>query len=223
LTRIKICGITEKSNAITAIESVCDFIGLVFAPSRRKVSVHCAKEIVKMTKRSNGATQAVGVFVNSPAAIVNKIAIECGLDYVQLSGDESPAYCRQIDHPIIKAVRIGMRQGFDEICYHLNDIEHFLSIKPHIFLLDSLVEGYYGGTGVVADWSLFRKIARDFCVIIAGGLTPETVGQAIEMVSPWGVDVSSGVEIMDKKDNRRIRAFIDEVRKADDRKSHAVT
>ena len=218
MTRVKICGIMEKSHALAAIEAGSDFIGLVFAPSRRQVSVVQAQEIVSAIKERSNTTEVVGVFVNVPAPVVNRTAAACNLDRVQLSGNESWAYCCEINQPLIKAVRIGQGQDPEEICDSLAIGDEVLSGRRHLLLLDSLVEGSYGGTGVTSDWELFREVAGRFPAIIAGGLTPETVARAIEMVSPWGVDVSSGVESNGIKDTARIKAFVDAVRRADGRK-----
>ena len=218
MTRVKICGITEKSQALAAIEAGSDFIGLVFAPSRRQVSLVQAQEIVGIIKECSNVTEVVGVFVNIPAPLVNSTAAACNLDRVQLSGDESWAYCCEINRPLIKAVRVGWGQDLEEICDTLAIGDEVLSDRGHIFLLDSLVEGSYGGTGITSDWDMFREVARRFPVIIAGGLTPETVARAIEMVLPWGVDVSSGVESNGIKDKTRIKAFVDAVRGTDGRK-----
>jgi phosphoribosylanthranilate isomerase len=218
MTRVKICGITEKSHALAAIEAGSDFIGLVFAPSRRQVSVAQAQEIVRAIKERSNTIEVVGVFVNVPAPVVNRTAAACNLDCVQLSGDESWAYCCQINRPLIKAVRVGQGQDPEEICDSLASGDRVLSSQRHLYLLDSLVKGSYGGTGITSDWELFREVARRFPAIIAGGLTPETVARAIEMVSPWGVDVSSGVESNGIKDTARIKAFVGAVRRADGRK-----
>ena len=218
MTRVKICGITEKSHALAAIEAGSDFIGLVFAPSRRQVSIVQAQEIVGIIKERSNTTEVVGVFVNVPAPVVNSTAAACNLDRVQLSGDESWAYCCEINQPLIKAVRVSQGQDPEGICDFLTIGDEVLSDRGHIFLLDSLVEGSYGGTGITSDWEMCREIAIRFPVIIAGGLTPETVARAIEVVSPWGVDVSSGVESNGIKDTARIKAFVGAVRRADGRK-----
>jgi len=216
MTRVKICGIKEKAHALAVIEAGGDFIGLVFAPSQRRVTLAQAQEIVSAVKKCSDATAVVGVFVNMPAHDVNRIASSCNLDWVQLSGDEPWEYCHQITKPLIKAVRINGGQRPEEICAELASGARVLSSQRYVYILDSRVEGKYGGTGMTFDWSLARQAAERFPVIIAGGLTPENVAQAIEAVAPWGVDVSSGVEEGGVKDIVKIKAFIEAVRRADD-------
>jgi len=218
MTQVKICGIRDKAHALATIEAGSNFIGLVFAPSQRQVTPIQAGEIVSAVKKCSQATAVVGVFVNMPAAEVNRTASSCNLDWVQLSGDESLEYCRQITKPLIKAIRIKPRQRPEEICEDLATGARVLSSQRCVYLLDSQVKGKYGGTGMTFDWSLARQAAEQFPVIIAGGLTPENVAQAIETVAPWGVDVSSGVETGGVKDIAKIRAFIEAVRRADDNK-----
>ena len=215
MTRVKICGIKEKAQALAAIEAGSDFMGLVFAPSQRQVTPAQASEIISAAKSRSHAISMVGVFVNMPAPEVNTIAHSCNLDWVQLSGDEPWEYCRQITKPLIKAIRIRQGQPPEQIVANLAAGARMLSSQKHLYLLDSQVEGRYGGTGTTFDWSLARQAAEHFPVIIAGGLTPENIAQAIEVVAPWGVDVSSGVEVDGVKDITKIRAFIEAVRKAD--------
>jgi len=216
MTRVKICGIKEEAHALAVIEAGGDLIGLVFAPSRRQVTPAQAGEIVSAVKGHSQAIEVVGVFVNMPAAEVNMIATSCHLDWVQLSGDEPWEYCRQIARPLIKAVRIRQGQRPESIGANLATGEQVLSSQKHLYLLDSQVKGRYGGTGISFDWSLARPVAEQFPVIIAGGLNPDNVARVIEMVAPWGVDVSSGVEAGGAKDIGKIRAFIEAVRRADD-------
>ena len=218
MTRVKICGIREKAHALAVIEAGGDFIGLVFAPSRRQVTPARAGEIVDAAKSRSDAIDTVGVFVNMPATEVNNIAGSCNLDWVQLSGDESWEYCRQISKPIIKAIRIRQEQSAKQILADLTRGAKILTSKKYLCLLDSEFEGRYGGTGTAFDWALARQAAEQSPVIIAGGLTPQNVAEVIEMVAPWGVDVSSGVETGGVKDIAKIKAFIEAVRKADDRK-----
>jgi len=228
MTRVKICGIKDKTHALAAVEAGADFIGLVFAPSQRQVTPAEGLEIASAVKKSSSTSEVVGVFVNTPPSKVNKIADFCALDWVQLSGDESWEYCRKITRPIIKAIRIN-QQHPEEIYAELAAGARILSPHPSphsskltadssqhfIPLLDSQVEGKYGGTGLTFNWKLARQAAKKFPVIIAGGLNPHNVAQLIELVTPWGVDVSSGVEVEGTKDVAKIKAFIEAVRKAD--------
>ena len=218
MTRVKICGIREKAHALAAIEAGADFIGLVFAPSKRQVTPARAGKIVGAAKSRSDAIGTVGVFVNMPATEVNAFAGSCNLDWVQLSGDESWEYCRQISRPVIKAIRIKQGQSPEQILADLATGAKILTSKKYLYLLDSELKGRYGGTGTTFDWALARQAAEQFPVIIAGGLTPENVAEVIEVVTPWGVDVSSGVETGGVKDIAKIKAFIEAVRKADDSK-----
>jgi len=217
MTGVKICGIKDKTNALAAVEAGADFIGLMFAPSQRQLSPAQAREIASAIKESSDATKVVGVFVNTPSSQVNELADLCALDWVQLSGDESWEYCREIIRPIIKAIRIG-RQSSEELCAELSDGSKLLPPQKFIALLDSQVEGKYGGTGESFNWDLAQEVAKRFPVIIAGGLAPENVATLIERVAPWGVDVSSGVETKGVKDVAKIKAFIEAVRKADEKR-----
>lgn len=214
MTQVKICGIKEKAHAVGASYAGAGFIGLVFASSPRQISPAQAQEIVTAIKEHHRETQMVGVFVNMPAPAVNRVAHACGLDWVQLSGDETWAYCQQIQLPIIKAVRVRPGEAAAEVMEYLTSGDEILASQRHIFLLDTHVEGSYGGTGTGFDWELATAVARKFPVIIAGGLTPENVSRLVRTVFPWGVDVSSGVEEGGVKSLARIKAFIDAVRKA---------
>ena len=214
MTRVKICGISEKTHSLGATSAGSDFIGLVFAPSKRQVTPAQAQEIVETVKENSDTTETVGVFVNMPAPAVNKVARLCNLDWVQLSGDETWAYCQQIEKPIIKAVHIRAGESIAEILDYLASGDEALAGKDHRYLVDSRVEGAYGGTGVTADWPVAQEIAGEFPIIIAGGLTPENVGRLVRSVWPWGVDVSSGVEINGRKDAQKIGAFIKAAREA---------
>jgi len=211
MTRIKICGIRDENHALAAVEAGADFIGLVFAPSKRQVTPTKACEIASAVKKSSDATKVVGVFVNAPASQVNEIADFCALDWVQLSGDESWEYCREVVEPVIKAIRIG-QQSPEELYAELSAGGELLPSQRFITLLDSQVEGKYGGTGESFNWNLAQQVAKRFPVIIAGGLDPENVARLIETVRPWGVDVSSGVETNGLKDASKIRAFVKAVR-----------
>ena len=218
MTQVKICGIREEIHALAAAEAGADFIGLVFAPSQREVTPAQAEKIAAAMKQSGHATKVVGVFVNVSAMLVNKIADFCHLDWVQLSGDESWEYCCEITKPLIKVIRVNRRHSPQEICTALANGARILTNRKHVYLLDSRVKGMYGGTGMTFDWCLAGPAAEQFPVIIAGGLTPENVAQAIKTVAPWGVDVSSGVEVGGVKHVARIRALVEAVRRVDGNK-----
>jgi len=220
MTRVKICGIKDETRALAAVEAGADFIGLVFAPSKRRIIPAEARDIASAVKKSSDTTKVVGVFVNAPASDVNKLADFCALDWVQLSGDESWEYCCEIFKPVIKTIRVG-QQSSEELCSDLSAGSKLLHPKNFIALLDSLVAGQYGGTGESFDWSLAQQVAKGFPVIIAGGLDPKNVAQVIETVRPWGVDVSSGVETRGIKDITKIGTFIEAVRKVDERRQAA--
>ncbi len=213
MTKVKICGITEVAQALAAAEAGADFVGLVFAPSKRQVDAERAKEIIAAIKKRKPL--AVGVFVNTPADAVNRIAEYCGLDWVQLSGDEPGEYLKDIQKPTIKAIRVRSQQSSQELLTQIATGYQAYG-EDSIYLLDSHVEGSYGGTGQTFDWTLARGVAQRFPVIIAGGLSPENVAQAIRRARPWGVDVSSGVETDGVKDISKIKSFIQAVRKADE-------
>jgi phosphoribosylanthranilate isomerase len=217
MTRIKICGIRDKTDALAAVEAGADFIGLVFAPSKRRVSPAQARDIANAVKKGAIPTKVVGVFVNAPVFQINEIADFCALDVVQLSGDESWEYCHNIANPIIKTIRIG-RHSAEEICADITAGSQLFARRRFITLLDSQVAGEYGGTGESFDWDLAQEVAKRFPVIIAGGLDPQNVAILIKRVSPWGVDVSSGVETAGVKDIAKIKAFVEAVRKADEKK-----
>ena len=219
MTSIKICGLMELEHALIAADSGVEFIGLVFAASKRRVGSTRALEIASAVHAAGLGTEVVGVFVNEKVDIVNQISEQCCLDRVQLSGDESWDYCQQIIKPVIKAIHVLNSEVTGEIAEQLH---HRIAAgysqlhgKDIIFLLDSKFENQYGGTGKTFNWQPAKAIASDFPVIIAGGLTPENVSDVISEVNPCGVDVSSGVEKNNRKDSDRITSFVRAVREAE--------
>jgi phosphoribosylanthranilate isomerase len=210
--KIKICGLMEAEHALAAAEAGADFLGLIFAPSPRRVTTEQARTIVKAVRLLNRAPAMVGVFVNTPASEVNRIAEECGLDHVQLSGDESPEYCHEIDYPIIKVVHVSHSKDVKAISEEIENFRCSNREKEIMFLLDTKLKNTYGGTGKPFDWRLAREISKKHDVIVAGGLNPANVAGLIGEAAPWGVDVSSGVETNGRKDLLKIKAFIATVR-----------
>lgn len=213
-TRVKICGITRTEDAALAVELGADALGFVFAESPRRVSPEKVREILGALPGLPSVTP-VGVFVNESPERIWEIVAECGLRAVQLHGDESPEVAEElagVRHrasgiPVIKAIRV--RDG--------SSLDTLTSCPASAFLLDAYSPEAYGGTGQRFDWDLARQaVATGRQIVLSGGLTPETVGEAIRTVRPFGVDVSSGVEVAPgRKDPAKLRAFFEAVREAD--------
>lgn len=208
-TRIKICGIRQPKDGAFAARQGADAIGLVFYDqSPRAVDAAQARQVIAALPPF---VTAVGLFVDAPAEYVEQIRREVPLALLQFHGEESAEYCRQFSCPYIKAVR--MREGVDlrEAC------------RQHTgaagLLLDTFSPAMPGGTGESFDWSRV-PLNLPLPVILAGGLTPGNVGRAIKQLQPYGVDVSGGVEkAKGEKDNSRIIAFIEEVRRVDQQRA----
>jgi phosphoribosylanthranilate isomerase len=201
--RVKICGITRTDDALVAVEAGADAIGLIFAESPRRVTVERAAEIVSVLPPW---VTAVGVFVNvSPEAVAETVR-RVGLTAVQLHGDEAPeavtALSRQTK--VIKSFRIG---GAGDMAAAA---EYLTRCRPSACLVDSRVEGVYGGTGLLAPWDLVAEARQSVRpLILSGGLDPENVAEAIRVVRPFGVDTASGVESEPgRKDAQRVRRFV---------------
>lgn len=195
MVRVKICGITCKEDAEAAVRCGADAIGFVFADSPRKVTPVVVKDIISSLPPF---IALVGVFVNEDEKEVRRIAKFCGLSTLQFHGDETPSYCSKFPKAI-KAFRIKDR----------GDIKKVREYNACAWLLDTYQEGKSGGTGKTFDWSIASELAKEGRVILSGGLTPENVTEAIRVVSPYAVDVSSGVEeYPGKKDHKKIEEFI---------------
>ena len=201
MTRVKICGITNVQDALHAVSCGADALGFVFTPaSKRLLTVEQAREI---TRHLPPFVCKVGVFVDQDVEEVDRIMSACSLDVAQLHGSESPEYCDRLFPRVVKAFRVKDQESLDEL----------LRYKVSAYLLDSYVEGRHGGTGTSFNWDLARDAARYGPVIISGGLHAGNVWLAITMVQPYGVDVSSGVEISPgKKDPNKVRDFIQAVK-----------
>lgn len=204
---VKICGLRSVEHALVAATAGADLLGLVFAPSRRRVSAEEASLIAAAVRRlPTGRPRLVGLFVNEHPATIMAVAETVGLDLVQLSGDEPPEDADAIALPLLKAVRLhGSEREAAWVRRAGNDVT---------LLVDAHVPGAYGGTGVAADWQRAAALARTTPLILAGGLTPETVTAAIAAVRPLGVDVSSGIETNGAKDSAKIEAFVEAARAA---------
>jgi len=218
LTKIKICGIMEVEHAVASAAAGADFLGLVLTDSRRRVSVEKAREIVRAVRGLYPRPELVGVFAGSRASDVNCIAALIGLDRVQLSGRENPEYCREINYPVIKVIHIMSKTDGNTVSSEIEELNAILRNKKPMFLLDTQDPASLGGTGKAFDWDIAREITGRNDVIVAGGLNASNVGRLLETCSPWGVDVSSGVETKGKKDMFKVKEFIEAVRNYENRK-----
>jgi phosphoribosylanthranilate isomerase len=203
--KVKVCGITNAEDALAAVEAGADALGFIFfEKSPRYVVPAVAAQIIAELPP---LVTAVGVFVNEGLASVRSIMDTCGLAMAQLHGDENASYCRELARPAMKAIRLKDRGSLLALA------EYRGRGGVRGFVLDTFSELVYGGTGQVTDWRLSAEVAQSARVLLAGGLTPENVAEAIHTVRPYGVDVSSGVESTPgKKDHAKVRAFLDAVR-----------
>lgn len=201
-THVKVCGITRAKDALLAAELGASAVGFIFWPkSPRFIEPARARAIVGLLPPM---VTAVGVFVDQPIAYVRRVADTAGLGVVQLHGHESGAYCRSVGRRVIKALSIQS----DMKMTVLKSLPASMTL-----LLDAHDPVLVGGTGQTIDWTVAAAVARRRRVILSGGLQPHNVALAIERVRPYGVDVSSGVEIRPGvKDARRMRAFFRAVR-----------
>ena len=242
MTYVKICGNQTPADVLAAAEAGADFVGIVFAESTRRVDVgeaqamvralgqplaehefdmpppahpHAREEVGEWFRHGAQVLRAylevkrpltVGVFADQPIDEVNEIAGESGIDLVQLSGDESWEDCLLLTRQALQVVHVSpLDSPSDPLAY----------VEPGFALglmLDAAHGPYRGGTGKTFDWEVARLVAERVPVVLAGGLDPENVGEAIRRVHPWAVDVSSGTETGGRKDHDRVRAFIRAVR-----------
>lgn len=215
---IKICGTTNVEDAQTAVDAGADALGFIFAPSPRRIS---PRDAARITREIRGDVEKIGVFVNQSADLILDTVEKAALTGVQLHGDEDVAFA------------VGLRENASRRLHVIKtvslshgSIENSIALEAEadkIFdtlLLDSGSSVQRGGTGKRFDWNsaapLLRLVAKKFRIVVAGGLTPATVGDAIRTLDPWGVDVVSGVEREPgKKDPGRVREFIGAVREAE--------
>ena len=203
--KVKVCGNTNGEDALAAVESGADALGFIFyEKSPRYVVPAIAGQIIAELPP---LVMSVGVFVNEGLATVRSIMDTYHLGMAQLHGDENASYCHELSRPVIKALRLKNRESL----LALAEYQGRGSVRG--FVLDTFSELAYGGTGQVTDWTLAAEVAKTTPILLAGGLTPDNVTEAIRVVRPYGVDVSSGVESAPgKKDRAKLRAFLEAVR-----------
>jgi phosphoribosylanthranilate isomerase len=196
MIRVKICGITNPDDALQAVACGADALGLVFfAKSPRCVSPERAREIIA---RLPPLVTTVGLFVNEDPRTIRAVAARCRLDRVQLHGDESPADCLLPPLRVLKALRVRDAESLARADEYPADL-----------LLDAWSDQVYGGSGRQFDWQLARALAARRPIILAGGLRPDNVAEAVAAVNPYAVDVSSGVERSPgRKDHEKVAEFI---------------
>jgi len=204
--KVKICGITNWTDARRAVDAGAQFLGFNFyRPSPRYIRPDAARRIVRRLPRN---VAAVGVFVNEPEESMLAIARRVGIRYLQLHGDEAPTLVARLKRkfPVIKALRV--RESFRSA--QLADFRHATAL-----LLDGFDKSLFGGTGKTFDWNLARRANGRRRIFVAGGLTPENIADAIRIVRPYAVDVCSGVEARPgRKDPARIVALMGAVKAA---------
>jgi phosphoribosylanthranilate isomerase len=237
MTLVKICGVRDPETALVAAEAGADFIGLMFAESRRRVTPQECYDVVQAlkAKRTQGPDaefdgpergdvsarswfgvwadaieQAaarwrpliVGVFADMAADEVNDIAEAAGLDLIQLSGGETQGYIERMSRPVLRAIHVGEQDTAFDV------FDAITAGSAAGLLLDTASQKARGGTGQAFDWDVAAEVAQRTPFLLAGGLTPESVAEAVAKVEPWGVDVSTGVETDGSKDIEKVRAFI---------------
>ena len=199
--KVKICGITNLEDAQVAVQAGADALGFIFYPkSSRFVEIQVVKSIVNQLPPF---VLPIGVFVNEEPTMVQNIMDVCGLALAQLHGEETPSYCETLGHPVLKGIRLRDHSSF----LALAEYKGRAGVRG--FVIDAFSDSEYGGTGKIADWNLATEAAKAAPILLAGGLSPENVQDAIQRVQPYGVDVSSGVEASPgKKDHTKVQAFV---------------
>lgn len=203
MTRIKICGNTRKEDVDLAVELRVDLLGFIFGPSKRQIDVERARQLVTDVP---DAIERVGVFVHEPAEVIARAVDACGLTAVQIYRPITPED-RRLGVTLLPALRVRNGEDLDALSFESTD-------RP---LLDTWAsESAGGGTGQTWDWGKASGLARRYPVLVSGGLTPANVGDAVDRLRPWGVDVCSGVEAEPgRKDPDKLRAFVAAVRRVD--------
>ncbi len=200
--KIKICGITNEKDAQAAADLGVDAVGFVFAESPRRVDPNSVKRI---SLSLPPFVNTVGVFVDEDPEVVTEIVNFCKLDCVQLHGGETPDYCKGLGLKLLKAIRVKDKNSLEEMAGYMGLIKGFV--------LDTYIKGKQGGTGKTFDWTVAKEAKKYGYVILSGGLTPATIREAIDLVRPYGVDVSSGVESSPGiKDHDKMERFVEKIR-----------
>jgi phosphoribosylanthranilate isomerase len=203
MVKVKICGLTDIEDILFAVENGVDYLGLVFVKNHRHhLRPQQAGEISRLIK---GKVKLVGIFVNESLKIIKKLTKDYRLDYVQLHGQETPDFCKRVRRfvPVMKA--FGFNNGVT-----IDDARKMMQpFKVDYYIVDRQKQG----EGKIVDFRLSVLIAKEFPIFLAGGLTAANVADAVKLVSPFGVDVSSGIETNGKTDREKIIQFIKKAKK----------
>lgn len=201
--KVKICGLTNLADAKFALEQGADYLGFIFAESKRQVNTKQVAEIIVGLADDLTKAKTVGVFANQPVDEINQIIAATGLDYVQLHGEESPEFCQQLKASVIKSFKI-------------KDGSSLAAIKEYevfAYLLDTYYEDKLGGGGESFDWSLVSQANLEGKIFLAGGIELDNVEEAIKLINPYCIDVCSGVEAKPgKKDHGELKEFVEQVK-----------
>jgi phosphoribosylanthranilate isomerase len=213
MIRVKICGITNLDDALAAVDAGADLLGFVFCPrSPRDVTLERAAEIVRAIRPASPAVRFVGVFVDASPEWVRAVLDGASLDLAQLHGNEPASVVRDLAPRAFKALR---PRDPDEARSLMSAYRWVAAEHTPAFLVDAFDARRLGGTGTRADWASAAILAREFPILLAGGLNAENVANAVRVVQPWGVDVSSGVErAPGLKDHTKVREFIRAVKQS---------
>ena len=216
MPKVKICGIREPKHAIFASKLKVDYLGFVFVENvRRQLTQDVGSDLIQKYRESiiSSYSSLVGLFANQSLKFVNDTVNKCKLDMVQLCGSEPPEYWDLIDVPVIKQIKVKKEKNTENS--RLKIVEQICQIKDRncIPILDHQEEGHLGGTGNSFDWSIIEGLSLKYDFILAGGLKSNNVNLAIEKINPWGLDVSSGVEVNGIKDENKILEFVNKIHK----------
>lgn len=205
---VKICGLREPEHARFAADAGADLLGFIFAPSKRQITAEVARDCILAARESLSSRPiAVGVFANASIGEMNEVAEIAGLDLIQIHGNADQIDRSLLTRPILTALHPSPEQTSIDIDEEMQRLSQAPE-APLAYLIDGFRPGAFGGLGVRADWHLAHSLATRWPIILAGGLDPENVAEAIATVAPRAVDVSSGIETEGRKDPTKIEAFI---------------
>ena len=209
MTKIKICGLKLKNDFEFVASLNVDYAGIIFVENvKRQISTTEAEKISDTMNKISNPPKLVGLFADQKLEYIKKIYHRYGLDYVQLCGSENEEFLNELDIPFIKQIKLKNDINFKQI---FNQIEFVKSIGG-LVSIDTYKEGHYGGSGELINLSDAKKIINKYKVFLSGGLNSDNITNIIETINPWAVDVSSGVELNNKKNMSKIEKFVNNVR-----------